>query len=247
MKTLLIAAVGAVALLAGSPAFAATGYVGAQYTYDKVDTARSKDNDANIFGVEGAVAFDATQSLGVDLDAAYSDGDETERAISGAAHIYARGADYKFGGFASVGDVDQTVWSVGVEGQKNWNKWTFAGAAGYANADDSDADIYGLDVEARYFINDNIRLDGRAGYANVDVKPNDTDAWSVGVGGEYQFAVAPISVRVGYTHSELNDFDLDNNAVTVGVRYNWGGSLKERNDKGPSFAGLSRLTSILAR
>jgi hypothetical protein len=32
----------------------------------------------------------------------------------------------------------------------------------------------------------------------------------------------------------------------VGVRYNWGGSLKDRNDNGPSFAGLSSLTSALS-
>lgn len=245
MKALVFAAAGAMALLLSAPANAATGYVGAQYTRDEVN-AKPKDANADIFGVEGAVAFNASKSLGIDLDAAYSDSDDTDSTSSGAVHVYAKGADYKFGGFASVGDVDETVWSVGVEGQKSWTKFTLAGAAGYANADDSDADIYGVDVEGRYFVSDNFRIAGKASYANVDVKPTDADVWALGIDAEYQFASAPVSVRAGYRHSEFDDADADSDAFTVGIRYNWSPSLKDRDQNGPSFAGLSSLSSVLA-
>ena len=245
MKTLVFAAAGALALLVSVPAHAATGYVGAQYTRAQTDAGAS-DDDADIFGVEGAVAFDASESLGLDIDAGYADSDDVDSVSSATAHLYAKGADYKFGGFVGLGDVDETVWSVGVEGQKSWNAFTLAGAVGYANADDSDADIYGADIEGRFFVNDNFRLDAKASYANIDVQPTDADAWSVGVGAEYQFASAPVSLRAGYTHSELDDLNVDSDAFTVGIRYNWSPSLKDRNDNGPSFAGLSSLTSVLA-
>jgi hypothetical protein len=245
MKALAFGAVAALALMAAAPANAANGYVGAAYSRAEIDTGFG-DADVDQWGVEGAVAFNASKSLGLDLDAAYSDSDDTDSVFGGTAHLYAKGAGYKFGGFVGLADVDETVWSVGVEGQRNFGRVTLAGALGYAKADDSDIDVIGADVEARFFLTDNFRLDGKLGYANLDGAGGDDDLFSVGVGAEYQFAMAPVSLRVGYRHSEFDTANIDSDAFLVGVRYNWGGSLKDRDENGPSFAGLSSLTSALS-
>lgn len=244
MKAFVFGAVGALALLV-APAHAATGYVGAAYQRAEVDTGLG-DADSDSFGVEGAAAFNATQSLGLDVDAAYSDSDDSDSAFGGAAHLYAKGTGYKFGGFAGIADVaDETVWSVGVEGQRNFGQFTLAGAIGYANADDANIDAYGVDVEGRFFATDNFRIDGKIGYANLDAGVGDDDALTGGVGAEWQFATMPISLRANYAHTELDTADVSSDAFTLGVRYNWGGSLKDRDENGPSFAGLSSLTSAI--
>lgn len=246
MKALIIGAVGAIALMA-SPAFAATGYVGAAYAHDKLDTgAKSTDDDS--FGVEGAIAFNAAASLGVDLDAAYSDGDKRDSTTAGTVHVYGKGGANKFGGFVGLADAgSDTVYSVGLEGQHQFSGVTVAAALGYANDDDANTDAWGIDGEARFFVSDNFRLDGKLGWTKVDFggAAGDDDLWRVGVGGEYQFTGAPVSVRAGYSHAEFNDANVKDDAFTVGVRYNWGGSLKDRDTNGPSFAGLSSLTGSL--
>ncbi|MDX2233543.1 MAG: porin [Hyphomonadaceae bacterium] len=244
MKVLVFGAISALALLAVAPANAATGYVGAAYTRAEVD-AGAGDNDADAFGVEGAVAFDATESLGLDLDAAYSDSDDSDSVAGATAHLYGRAAGYKFGGFVGLADTDETIYSVGVEGQRAFGQFTLAGALAYANADDSDVDAYGVDVEGRFFATDNFRLSGKLGYASLEGAAGDDDLLSAGVGAEYQFASLPISVVGGYTRREFDEADVSSDAFTVGVRYNWGGSLKDRDENGPSFAGLSSLTAAL--
>lgn len=245
MKTLIIGALSAVALLAVAPvASAGTGYVGAAYTRAEVDTGLG-DDDADGYGIDGAWAFQATPGLGVEIDAAYADADGSDNESYGAtAHVHARTDKYLFGGFVGLADAgDDTVWSAGIEGQKYYNNVTIAGALGYANADDADADIYGVDGEVRYFLSDNFRIQGDLGYAKVEAGPADDNVWSAGVGGEYQFAALPISVFGGYAHSEFDDADVSSDAFTVGIRYNFGGSLKDRDRKGASLAGLSSLTS----
>ena len=49
----------------------------------------------------------------------------------------------------------------------------------------------------------------------------------------------------GYAHSEFDTADVSSDAFSGGIRYNWGGSLKDRDTNGPSFAGLSSLTGAL--
>jgi len=245
MKSVLISALSAVALLAVAPAAqAGSGYVGAAYTRAEVDTGFG-DDDADGYGIEGAWAFQATPTLGVQVDAAFTDSDGDDNESYGVTgHVHARNDKYLIGGFLGLADVaDETVWSAGIEGEKYYNNVTIAGAFGYANADDSDADIWGLDGQVRYFLSDNFRIQGALGYAKVEAGPADDNVWSAGVGGEYQFAALPISVFGGYAHSEFDDADVSSDAFTIGVRYNFGGSLKDRDRKGASLAGLSSLTS----
>lgn len=245
MKTMLIGALSAVALLAVAPAAnAGSGYVGAAYNRAEVDTGLG-DADADGWALEGAYAFNPSGSLGVQVDAAYADADGDDNESYGVTgHVNARTDKYLVGGFVGLADVaDETVWSAGLEGEKYYNNFTVAGALGYANADDSDADIYGVDGQVRYFLQDNFRIQGSLGYAKVEAGPADDNVWSAGVGGEYQFASLPVSINAGYAHSEFDDADISSDAFTIGVRYNFGGTLKDRDRKGASLAGLSSLAS----
>lgn len=245
MKSVLIGALSAVALLAVAPAAnAGSGYVGAAYTRAEVDTGFG-DDDSDGYGIEGAWAFKATPSLGVQIDAAFSDSDDSNNEAYGlTGHVNARNDKYLVGGFVGLADIaDETVWSVGVEGEKYFNNVTVAGAFGYANADDSDADIWGVDSQVRYFLTDNFRIQGALGWAKVEAGPFDDNAWSAGVGGEYKFAAVPVSVYGGYTRTEFDDANISSDAFTIGVRYNFGGSLKDRDRNGASLAGLSSLAS----
>jgi len=247
MKALIIGALSAAALLAVAPAASAgTGYVGAAYTRTNTDIGPFSD-DSDGYAIDGAYAFQATPGLGVEIDAGYADSDGSDNEAYGAtAHVHARTDSYLFGGFVGLADVaDDTVWSVGLEGQKYYNNVTLAGAVGYANADDADADIYGVDGQVRYFLSDNFRIQGELGYAKVEAGPADDDLWSIGAGAEYQFASLPVSVYGGYTHAEFNDTDASSDAFTVGIRYNFGGTLKDRDRKGASLAGLSSLTNAI--
>lgn len=245
MKTLIIGALSAAALLAVAPAAnAGTGYVGAAYTRTNVDAGLGSD-DTDGYAIDGAWAFEPSAGLGVEIDAGYADADGSNNEAYGAtAHVNARNDSYLFGGFVGLASVaDDNVWSAGLEGQKYYDNVTLAGAVGYANADDADADIYGADAQVRYFLSDNFRIQGALGYAKVEAGPADDNVWSLGAGGEYQFASVPVSVFGGYTHAEFDDADVSSDAFTVGVRYNFGGTLKDRDRKGASLAGLSSLIS----
>jgi hypothetical protein len=245
MKTLIVGALSAAALLAVAPAAnAGSGYVGAAYTRAEVDTGFG-DADADGYSIDGAWAFAPSSGLGIQVDAGYADADGSDNETYGVTgHVHARNDKYLFGGFVGLADAaDETIWSAGLEGEKYYDNVTLAGAIGYANADDSDADIYGADAQVRYFLSDNFRIQGALGYAKVEAGPADDNVWSAGVGGEYQFASVPVSLFGNYAHSEFDDADVSSDAFTVGVRYNFGGSLKDRDRKGASLAGLSSLIS----
>ena len=58
----------------------------------------------------------------------------------------------------------------------------------------------------------------------------------------------PISIYGGWNHFDLDDFDTEADTLSVGVRYNWGGSLFERNRNGASLArggGIGRFGGLL--
>ena len=86
-------------------------------------------------------------------------------------------------------------------------------------------------------MSDNFRLNGNIGYASVDAGAGDDDAMIYGVGGEYQFASV-----AGLDRRWLQTFDFDGGDVdtwTIGARYNWGGTLRDRDRKGASQATSS--------
>lgn len=239
--------IGAAALLAVTAApgiaSAATGYVGAVYANTDVDHS-SGSNDA--WGAQGAVAFGGSSDIGFEVDAALVDSDAADTVSRLAGHVFKRNDSHLLGAFVAADHADgATVWSGGVEGNLYFQNWTLAAAVGYADANDADASAWAANVAARFFASDNLRLDAHVAYANIDYDfGGDDTATVLGVGAEYQFSAAPISVAASYDH---DDFDNSNsaNVWSLAVRYNFGGTLRERDRSGASQADLIGIAGLL--
>jgi hypothetical protein len=241
MRNWIIGAAALLAVAAPSVAAAQTGYVGVNY--GNADAGGAADED--FYGVEGAVAFAGSGSIVFEVDAAIVDSDETDSAYGLTGHVYSRNDSHLFGGFVGVADSDDsTTWIAGLEANKYFTNWTLAGALFYGNNDDAETDGYGVNVEARAFVSDNFRLNGNIGYASVDDggAGDDEDAMLYGVGGEYQFASYPVSIVAGYNTADFDGGDVD--TWTIGVRYNWGGTLRDRDRSGASQASLTGVGSV---
>lgn len=257
MRNLIIGAAALIAVAAPGAAMAqATGYVDASYSNVSVDTDFG-DGDADGWAAGGAVAFDA-YALGVQLDAGYSntsadDGGGDTDAWTIGGHLYSRNDTYLIGGFAGFGNVDadgagdSDYWTVGVEGQYYLERTTLDASISYSEADDADANVTAVNAGATYFFTDNFSVNGGVGFANAEAGDDDVDAISAGLGAEYQFASVPVSVFGGYAHSEVDDLDISSDAFTVGVRYNFGGTLFDRNRSGASLSrvGIGGLLNLL--
>ena len=239
--------IGAAALLAVAAApgvaSAASGYVGLNYSNTDVDNGGSN----NAWGAEGSVVFSGSSQISFELDGAIANGDDTDTVTAGTAHVFTRNDSYLFGGFvgASHSD-DSTTWSAGLEANKYFENWTLAGAIAYANNNDADVDGWGVNAQARFFPTDNFRLQGNVGWAQVNLPGGDDDnAWTAGVGAEYQLEAMPISIGATYNHVEFNDADVSANVWGVTLRYNWGGSLRDRDRNGASQSDLVNFGSLL--
>jgi len=233
MRNWIIGAAAILALAVPGVAAAQTGYVGAQF--GNVDT---DGGDDDFYGVEGAVAFAGSGSIVFEVDAGYTDFDEGDEGYGLVGHVYGRNDDHLFGAFVGISSGnDSETYIVGLEANKYFANWTLAGAVAYANNDDADVDGFGVNAEARYFINDNFRLDGSIGWANLDNGAgDDEDGFAYGVGGEYQFASVPVSITAGYGTVDFDGGDAD--TWSIGLRYNWGGTLRDRDRNGASQASL---------
>lgn len=246
MKKLLCASGAIVSLMIAAPAFAqTTGYAGATYTHSEVDVGSSTIKDDG-YAISGAVLFPtAKPGVGVQLDGAIVDSDKTDTAVTGTAHLFNRNDSYLIGAF--VGGTNSNggnTWGLGVEGQSYINNWTVGGAAGYGRVDQAHADVWALRADARYFVTDNFRLDGNVGYNNINPQfGGSVDAWGVGVGGEYQFAQAPVSVFAKYDYAKVDSYDVDENVFKVGARWNFGGTTLKQRDR--SGASLNSFTDLI--
>ncbi|MBX9746209.1 MAG: porin [Hyphomonadaceae bacterium] len=240
MRNWIIGAAAVLALAVPGVAAAQTGYAGV--VYGNADAGAGDDED--FYGVEGAVAFSGSGSIVFEVDASYTDADEGDETYGIVGHVYARNDDHLFGGFIGISDSDDSeTYVVGLEANKYFANWTLAGAVAYGDNEDADADGYGVNVEGRFFIHDNFRIDASVGYASIDGGAgDDDDATRLGLGGEYQFASVPISVTAGYSNTDFDNGDID--VWSIGLRYNWGGTLRDRDRSGASQASLVSLPGL---
>jgi hypothetical protein len=239
----------AAALAAASPVLAQDGggYVGGSYTH-----VSSSGDEADAWSLNGAAAFgDHFQIDGQYANFEAEGASDSIDFFGIGGHAFMRNAEWLLGGYLgynqadfSGDDVDE--WNAALQGQAYLERTTLSGALSYGNTDFpvlGDFDHWAVDGEIRHFFADNFSIQGNAGYA--DVEDLAVDASTFGVGAEWQFEGAPVSIHGGYQRSTTDLFgadDVDN--FGVGVRLNWGGSLLERNRSG---AGLARPLSLLER
>jgi hypothetical protein len=256
MKNYVLGAAALLVVAAPGVAAAQSGYVDLGYQSTEVEIG-GLEGDGDGWTLGGATAWGGNGALGVQLDGVVGSaevdggGDATTWNVGG--HLFTRNESYLFGGFANYGDVDIDgagdfdYWTVGLEGQLYLSRTTIDGAVSYSEADDADAELTAVDAGVTHFFTDNFSVGGNVGFGNVDTGIGDADVTTLGLGAEWQFASLPISIFGGYQHAELDDIDADSDSVGVGVRYNWGGTLFERNRSGASLArggGLGRYAGL---
>lgn len=237
MKKTLLGAVAALALVAPGVASAQSGHVGVSY-------ATNDDADFETTAVSGSFG-----GANFQLDGRYgsAEGDVDVWEIGG--HLFQRSDTMLWGGYAGystwdsgVAGLDIDEWTIAGEMQFYVDRTTFTGALSYTDATliGVDAEQWGLEGEVRHFVTDNFSFQGNVGFANAEAGGIDTDITSYGVGAEWQLSTMPISFVGGWQGS---DSDLaEPSVLSFGVRYNWGGTLLERNRSG---AGLSRPQGLL--
>lgn len=257
MKKLLLGAAAALAIAAPSVASAQSAYIDLGYQSTEVDLGGvSGDGDGWTLG--GAAAWGGNGGLGFQVDGVFGtsevDGGDDATSINVGGHVFTRNDNFLFGGFASYGDVDAdaagdfSFWTVGAEGQLYLSRTTLDGSISYSDAEDVDSELIAGDVGLTHFFTDNFSAGANLGFGTVDDGIDEADVVSYGVGAEWQFASAPISIFGGWQHAEIDDFDADADTLGVGVRWNFGGSLFERNRSGASLArggGLGRYAGLL--
>ncbi len=223
----------AVALMTATSAHAEGGYVGGVYGNTDVDVL----GDSDFYGAEAAFG-----GANFEVDLGLSDSDASDSAYSIAGHLFSRDDSHLFGGFVSLSDSDgSTSWTGGVEGNLYLDNLTLAGAVGYGSNSDLDTDGYGINTQARIFPTENFRLQGNLGWTSLDIAGFDEDVITYGVGGEFQLSAVPISLTLDWNKADADTTGISADTVTFGVRYNFGGTLRDRDRTGPSQAGLTGL------
>jgi hypothetical protein len=257
MKKFLLGAAAALAISAPGVAAAQSGYVDLGYQSTEVDVG-GVSGDGDGWTVGGAAAWGGAGSLGVQVDglisSAEADGGGDAQIWNLGGHLFSRSEGGLIGGFVNYGNADIDgggdfdFWTVGVEGQLYMSRSTIDGALSYSEGDDVDSSLTAVDLGFTHFVTDNFSLGANVGLGQVDDGTDDADLMTYGVGGEFQFASAPISIFAGWQHAEIDDADADADSLGVGVRWNFGGTLFERNRSGASLArggGLGRFAGLL--
>lgn len=246
MKKYLLGAAAALAIAAPGVASAQSGYVDLGYSTTEVGSA---DVDTTTLG--GAYAWGGNGSLGFQVDGLigsheYDSGGDADTYNLGG-HLFTRNDNYLLGGFASVGmadfgSFDYDYYTVGVEGSYYLSRTSLNGALSYSDANDLNTDATLLDLGATHFVTDNFSFGGTVGFGELA----DLDYVGYGVNAEYQFSGVPISIYGGYNNNDYDSFDSE--TLSIGVRWNFGGSLLERDRSGASLSrnsGFGRLGAIL--
>ncbi|MES1156514.1 MAG: outer membrane beta-barrel protein [Alphaproteobacteria bacterium] len=252
MRNLLLGAAAALMACAlPSLASAQTGYADVSYSHASVDLGAGDNQDFNAGAVNGVAAFDLGEA-GVQIGAGYANlnpdhGDNVDDWHA-EGHVYKRTDNWQLGGGAAYSHYDgdganADEWTVGAEALFFAARTTWGATLSYSDADDADLKETALTGEVRHFVSDNFSLGANVGYGSIDTSGpgGNDDEWSAGVGAEYQFANSPISVFGGYEHTDISDEDVKSDAVTIGARWNFGGSLFDRDRSG---ANLHQLRGV---
>lgn len=243
MKKYILGAAALLALAAPGVASAQSGYVGLSYS-------QNSDTEFDTISLNGSVAVGSN----FQLDGGYAQL-ENDFGVDGdfynvGGHFFSRGANWLWGGYAGynsfeAGGDSLDEWIGAGQVQYYADRTTFSGDLSYSQSDfiGVDVDQWALDGEARYFVSDNLSLQGNIGYFDASVDGGGSlDGTNYGLGAEWQFASAPISIYGGWQQVDLDG--SDSSSLGIGARWNFGGTLFERNRSG---AGLGRPSGFLER
>lgn len=229
----------AVLMMAGTAHAEGGGYVGVSY-------ADSKDTDINAWTVDGAFQIGSN----IQIDGGYTNiHDSAADEFQLGGHFFSRGSEWLWGGYVgydrisgSGSDVDE--WTVAGQTQYYADSTVLSGDLSY-----SQVDLFGATVnttqlsgDARFFANENLSAHVHGGYGRLSGDLGDANLATYGGGLEWQPTSMPISL---FGDVDVIDPEGTGNVSTwsVGIRYNWGGSIQDRYHNG---AGLDSPRGLLA-
>lgn len=266
-KTILAAALIAAAPLAAA-ADAQTGgfdmFVSGGLGYSSYDLGSgAPDVDDTNAELRASFAYTDKSGIGFQLDNVYTrqymgDFFDYYSTYDIAGHVYYRTPNWLVGGFYQnrsfsyeTGDPSSDVsldasmddqQFYGVEAQGFFGNLTVGGVLGEhkmgfaGGALDGTGTLAG--IEARYFMNDNWRIDAGYLYDNVDLNGVDLETQRFNLGTEYRFAGSPMSLFAQYSriNTEIDTYDMDEDRILAGVKFNFGkDSLRKRDRDGASL------------
>ena len=256
MRTMILAAVSALAMVAGAAhAEQANGYVGFEYNHLNADFGLG-DGHANVYEGQGAVAMPLSGKFGgqlnLDVDHYdFGDGLNSQTTVAPTGHLFLRDDKGLVGAFVGYEHSDHaSLWGAGGEGQIYLSDMvTLGGDAGYAQTTDlpgsAKLDFWAANGKLSLFPSENVRIDAKGGWLRASADGfGHLNTWNIGLGGEYQFKQVPVSLTAGYEFGETGEIlgdKLTTNTFKVGVRWTFGGSLLQRDRKG---AALDSVTQI---
>lgn len=242
MKSLLLATA-AVATFAAAPALAqdAAGSIGVSYSQS--DFGASEDLETwTLDGITAMPAGDWTVTLAADVDQVEFFGDE-ETSFAGSFGLSKMvGGDMRVGGFVAASDAgDETAVTGGFRAQKYMAKSTLSGAVAYTDV--FDTNIWTVSGDAAFYVTPQLTLNAGITYDTID--DADLDAWTYGVGAEYDIGSTPFAVTAGYAKTDIDGGDID--TWSLGLRYTFGGDKQTRDRAGASTSsvGIGNLLGIL--
>lgn len=237
MKIIVTGAAAAAALLVPGVALAdQTGFVELAHQSANVEVG-GIDVDGDAWSARATTGW-MDGGAGIQLDGSYGEAEDELEAWNIGGHSIVRDEHAMFGAFLGYGQADFGIghagyWTGGVEAQWSMPRTTLDGAIVYS-ADDEDLDVsvVALELGATHFVTDQFSLGLDADFGSVDTPLGDAEGRRFGAAAEYQLPVAPISLFAHYSQLDVDDVDIEGDLVQVGVRYNWGGSLFERDRHG---------------
>jgi hypothetical protein len=249
MKKYLLGAAAALAIVAPGVASAQSGYVDLGFTNSdagalEIDT--TQIGGAYAWGGNGTVGFQIDGVVGMHE---YDSGGPEVDTYNIGGHAFVRNDSHLIGGFVNFGNTDfgfgeYDYYTLGAEGAIYMSRTTLNGTLSWSDSEDFDSSITALDLGLTHFVTDNFSVGGNVGFGEIDNGGSDFTAF--GVGGEYQFATFPVSLYGGWNTTDYDGFEVD--ALTLGVRYNFGGTLFDRDRSGASQSrngGFGRLGAVL--
>jgi len=240
LKFLAAAAAVSVCAMAAAPAFAADGYLDANYV-----NVRSHGDSADAYQLDGS--YNTTPTVGnwgAQVDGSYLDANDTEGHYASAqVSFFKRGANHLLGVYGNyTDDFKSTAWEGGGLGQLYGDKYTLSGLVGYGVIDGAPQPNYViLGANGVYYPADNLSLGLTVGY--TDVTSNGSgNATVVGAQVEWKPSSKPFSFILADSY-EHPDNGSDGNLISVGARWNFGGAktLKERDQGGVISAIAQRF------
>lgn len=228
-------------LAAGAAQAQTVGHVGASYERMHFDSV----GGGNIGKVDGAFGF-KSEMVGalVDAEATHYFGGGGFTSYGGSVHLNLHGDAGLIGGFGGVYNAHrETLWMAGVEGQLNLGQVQLYAQGGYGRMDSfGNTDLYGGRIEARYYATDNLKLQASGGYSSTEnLGGGRLQFFNAGAEAEFQPNGAPLSVLAAYEYGKIRHTPVTSHTFRLGVRYNFGGTLRERDQAGGSVAPASRL------